>query len=212
MQNCSLPLGLYGGQSNVNSVQAGRKRRPRKHKPRIPRIDAQTTQKSTFRKVSYIGNITATAAGLINGSSVTSNSAFLSGSEFSSLALLYGEYRVHTIRLTGVPNQTTSTGAALGYQTGVMFCRYESGYGPTSTNNILSAESMKVFSTLEPFVYECKVEKFIDGKLWTATNQQIPTANQYGIAFIGINNATMLASAKVYDLLIEFMVEFRMQF
>jgi hypothetical protein len=212
MQNCSLPLGLYGASANGNTPGLGRRtRRKNKQKPRIPRIDTPVPQKSTFRKVSYIGSVSTTAAGIISQTSVSSNSAFLSGSEFSSLANLYGEYRVHAISIKGIPNQTTSTGSPLGYQTGMMFCRYESGYQPTSTNNILSAESMKVFSTLEPFQYQVKLDKFLDGKLWTATNAQIPTANQYGISFVGINNATMVISSRVYDLLIEFMVEFRIQ-
>jgi hypothetical protein len=213
MQNCSLPLGLYGAASNVNSPGLGRRtRRRNKRKPRVPRIDSSVPQKSTFRKVSYIGSVSTSAAGIITQAVVSSNSAYVSGSEFSSLANLYGEYRVHRVSIKGIPNQTTSTGAALGYQTGLMCCRYESGYPPTTTNNILSAESMKVFSTLEPFSYEVDLDKFMDGKLWTATNAQIPTANQYGISFSGINNATMLVSSRVYDLLIEFMVEFRNQF
>lgn len=213
MQNCSLPLGLYSQGVNPTLGANGRNRRPRKQrKPRIPRIDAPSNFKSTYRKVSYIGNITATAAGLMSSTTVSSNSAFLSGSEFSSLALLFGEYRVHAISIKGVPNQTSSTATAGGYQTGLMMCRYESGNPPTNTNAVLSAESFKLFSTLEPFVFETRLGKFLDGKLWTATSQQIPTANQFGIAYIGVNNATMSASSRVFDLLIEFMVEFRMQF
>jgi hypothetical protein len=212
MQNCSLPLGLYGSQAINPTLGAPGRRRRKQRKPRIPRIDAPSAFKSIFRKVTYIGNIIASAGGLITASSISSNSALVSGSEFSSLANLYGEYRVHTVSVKGVPNQTSSTSSAGGYQTGVMMCRYESANIPSSTNAILSAESFKLFSTLEPFVYEAKVEKFMDGKLWTATTQQIPTANQFGIAYSGVNNATMSASSRVFDLLIELMVEFRMQF
>jgi len=66
-------------------------------------------------------------------------------------------------------------------------------------------------STQEKFTMQTKLGNFLDGKLWTGTNAVVPATNCYGIAIVGANNAVMPASQRIYDLFIEYMVEFRTQ-
>jgi hypothetical protein len=211
MMNCSLPLSLYGKNGNAMSSGKRTQKRKKNNPNRVPRIDGLKPL-SVFRKCTYQGSITTTAAGVINNQSVSTANLSTNCTEFSSLANLFGEYRCHSLRIIAIPNQTTSTGAALGYQQGLLISKFESGVIPTSSNSILSSESFRAVSTLEPWKYETNVKGFLDGKLWTATTAVIPAVNSFGISYIGANNATMVVSSRVFDLFIEYMVEFRMQF
>jgi hypothetical protein len=213
MMNCSLPLSLYGGSRANTGVASGKRTQKRKknNPNRVPRIDG-VKPLSVFRKCTYQGSVSTSAAGIILNQSITTANISTFCTEFSSLANLFGEYRCHSLAVKAIPNQTTSTGAPLGYQQALLISKFESGVIPTSSNSILSSESFKCFSTLEPWKYETNVKGFLDGKLWTATTAVIPAVNSFGISYIGANNATMAVSSRVFDLFIEFMVEFRMQF
>jgi len=161
------------------------------------------------KRLTSSSSINANVGGTaITVASVSSNSA-VSTTEFASFAARYQEFRVVEMRFTFLPFHPTCDTAVSAHGS-FLLGDYIGGNVPATASQLLSDESVMRSSTFKRTEYVLTWKGFPNGKLWNSTAGTIPTANQMAIAYgTGPVGFTTTASTPIFEVLKEFVVEFR---
>jgi len=140
--------------------------------------------------------------------SINSDLARTTGTEFASFASRYQEFRVMAIRVTFLPRYNVSDLSGALPLGAFLVGDYIAGNTPISANQLLSDERSVSHTTASLFSYEVTWSGNPNAKLWNATNVAIPTANLYSVVY-GSIISVLLTGTVYYNLIIEWIVEFR---
>lgn len=163
-------------------------------------------------RLTQLLSIAPAAGGSWNGTGVISTAGASSTTEWGSFAARYSEARVVAIKAHFVPTYPVGYVAASSGSTAYVSGRLAIGTdrsgaytAPTSIQSALSLQNSRLVATHEPFVYEVRATDLED-QLFTSTTAAVPA---YYRMLFGTDNTIAGSANTVYNIFVEYMVQFR---
>lgn len=205
---------MKSNQRKQRGARDGPSRREKQTNVRMDNLSSNTVV--VRRRIVAVGVIATSGAGFIPLTSITTDQARTVGTDFSSMAARYTQWRVRAVRqrLYPIVDSTTAVTAGGGvvtpHPTAIAFASYREGLGYASFASVCTGTDARIFQGREKCIeYSADWSNNPDAHLWSATNAAIPTANVYGFQFIdtGVAPASAVSTTyyrAVYDWDVEF--------
>ncbi len=161
-----------------------------------------------LRRICAINTVTTNASGVVVLQNLASSASISSFSDFSSLAALYTAYRAKAVRVTLLPYFPVNTTAVVVPAT-VIAAPWRGGLSPSSLTQHLESVNCTIMSGYKSYVLTNFYEGDEDAHLWTQTTAAIAATDSFGISCVG-QSVGATASTNVWNLMVEWLVEFRM--
>ncbi len=163
--------------------------------------------RSLMRRVCALNTITTNGSGVIPYQLLASSATISSFSDFASLAALYTQYRAVACRVTLMPYFPVNTTSVVVPATCIAV-PFRGGLAPSSITQFLESSNPVILSGYKKAVLTTHYEGDNDAHLWTQTTAAIPATEAFGLCIIG-QSVGATATTNVWNLLVEWLVEFR---
>jgi len=163
--------------------------------------------RSYMRRVCAVNTVVTNGSGVIVNQDIASSASITSFPDWSALTGLYTQYRAVAVRVTLMPYFPVNTTSTVVPAT-VLAAPWRGGLRPTSLTQFLESSNVQKLSGYKQYELLTHFEGDNDAHLWTQTTGAISASESFGIAIVG-QSVGATASTNVWNLLVEWLVEFR---
>jgi hypothetical protein len=163
--------------------------------------------RSLMRRICAVNTVTTNGSGVVPYQLLALSATISSFSDFASLAALYTQYRAVACRVTLMPYFPVNTTSVVVPATCIAV-PFRGGLAPSSLTQFLESANCSILSGYKKHVLTTHFEGDNDAHLWTQTTGAISATEAFGLCIIG-QSVGATASTNVWNLLVEWLVEFR---
>ncbi len=172
----------------------------------VVRLDRLTSIKTiTAVKIVSTSVLVTDGSGYITMQSVVSDQARTTGSNWSSFASRFKQFRVRAIRIRLFPLVDVTTaltaggGAVTPHPTALAFAAYREGLGYSNFASLCAGADSRIFNGREKIIsYSTDWSNNPEAKFWCQTNAVIPTEQQFGFQYRDTGTAPASSATTTY--------------
>ncbi len=163
--------------------------------------------RSYMRRLCAVNVLTTNGSGVLPFQYLADSTQISSLADFSATAALYTQYRAVAVRVTLMPYFPVNTTGVVVPAT-VIAAPFRGGLAPASLVQFMESTDRTIMSGYKQYVLTTHFQGDNDAHLWTQTTAAISATESYGLVILG-QSVGATANTNVWNLLVEWLVEFR---